>query len=139
MSTYVILVYLYCFLFFKQKTAYEMRISDWSSDVCSSDLPHVFHTALSRAMRADALVQFLVWKKWTDLFLLAGDTAGDQAYAEAIHRAAKKFGAEIVAEEGYAYDPIARDRKTVAEGIRLSVRCDLGGHRNHNKKTKTRT
>src|SRR3546814_15328729 len=29
------------FVFFKQKTAYEMRISDWSSDVCSSDLPHV--------------------------------------------------------------------------------------------------
>src|SRR3546814_6458540 len=29
---------LYSFCFFKQKTAYEMRISDWSSDVCSSDL-----------------------------------------------------------------------------------------------------
>src|SRR3546814_987305 len=29
------------FFFFKQKTAYEMRISDWSSDVCSSDLAHV--------------------------------------------------------------------------------------------------
>src|SRR3546814_4634294 len=29
-----------CFFFFKQKTAYEMRISDWSSDVCSSDLQH---------------------------------------------------------------------------------------------------
>src|SRR3546814_4565338 len=28
----------WCFYFFKQKTAYEMRISDWSSDVCSSDL-----------------------------------------------------------------------------------------------------
>src|SRR3546814_8683538 len=28
-----------CVFFFKQKTAYEMRISDWSSDVCSSDLP----------------------------------------------------------------------------------------------------
>src|SRR3546814_4259361 len=28
----------FSFLFFKQKTAYEMRISDWSSDVCSSDL-----------------------------------------------------------------------------------------------------
>src|SRR3546814_4383124 len=28
----------YFFFFFKQKTAYEMRISDWSSDVCSSDL-----------------------------------------------------------------------------------------------------
>src|SRR3546814_4898768 len=30
--------YLVVFFFFKQKTAYEMRISDWSSDVCSSDL-----------------------------------------------------------------------------------------------------
>src|SRR3546814_10876637 len=30
----------YFFFFFKQKTAYEMRISDWSSDVCSSDLEH---------------------------------------------------------------------------------------------------
>src|SRR3546814_9181547 len=30
-----------CVVFFKQKTAYEMRISDWSSDVCSSDLQEV--------------------------------------------------------------------------------------------------
>src|SRR3546814_11311008 len=30
----------FVFFFFKQKTAYEMRISDWSSDVCSSDLDH---------------------------------------------------------------------------------------------------
>src|SRR3546814_1454236 len=30
---------MFTFVFFKQKTAYEMRISDWSSDVCSSDLP----------------------------------------------------------------------------------------------------
>src|SRR3546814_4910525 len=34
----VMMVLLFCFFFFKQKTAYEMRISDWSSDVCSSDL-----------------------------------------------------------------------------------------------------
>src|SRR3546814_10122840 len=35
----VIAAFVYClFFFFKQKTAYEMRISDWSSDVCSSDL-----------------------------------------------------------------------------------------------------
>src|SRR3546814_9798002 len=32
----------FCFFFFNQKTAYEMRISDWSSDVCSSDLPERF-------------------------------------------------------------------------------------------------
>src|SRR3546814_1520412 len=34
------------FFFFKQKTAYEMRISDWSSDVCSSDLPCKLHMKL---------------------------------------------------------------------------------------------
>src|SRR3546814_18840297 len=32
-------ILIFLFFFFKQKTAYEMRISDWSSDVCSSDLP----------------------------------------------------------------------------------------------------
>src|SRR3546814_9104226 len=32
------MLYVSMFFFFKQKTAYEMRISDWSSDVCSSDL-----------------------------------------------------------------------------------------------------
>src|SRR3546814_10379936 len=48
-------IYYLCifFFFFKQKTAYEMRISDWSSDVCSSDLDndqHCVHRgALSRA------------------------------------------------------------------------------------------
>src|SRR3546814_6633703 len=31
-------LFIFCFFFFKQKTAYEVRISDWSSDVCSSDL-----------------------------------------------------------------------------------------------------
>src|SRR3546814_10118129 len=35
---FIRLVLCVCFFFFKQKTAYEMRISDWSSDVCSSDL-----------------------------------------------------------------------------------------------------
>src|SRR3546814_11061891 len=34
----LLVVLFYVFFFFKQKTAYEMRISDWSSDVCSSDL-----------------------------------------------------------------------------------------------------
>src|SRR3546814_3745985 len=41
--------YVYFFFFFKQKTAYEMRISDWSSDVCSSDL---LRTAIALAGRS---------------------------------------------------------------------------------------
>src|SRR3546814_4497370 len=36
--SYMILLSFFYFFFVKQKTAYEMRISDWSSDVCSSDL-----------------------------------------------------------------------------------------------------
>src|SRR3546814_8199392 len=35
-------MFTFAFFFFKQKTAYEMRISDWSSDVCSSDLHRRF-------------------------------------------------------------------------------------------------
>src|SRR3546814_2332528 len=41
------------FFFFKQKTAYEMRISDWSSDVCSSDLSRRVGTLPSHASGAD--------------------------------------------------------------------------------------
>src|SRR3546814_5335698 len=37
-SRYYCTIVVFIFFFFKQKTAYEMRISDWSSDVCSSDL-----------------------------------------------------------------------------------------------------
>src|SRR3546814_7805167 len=40
--TGILLFLLLCVFFFKQKTAYEMRISDWSSDVCSSDLPESY-------------------------------------------------------------------------------------------------
>src|SRR3546814_971929 len=49
---------MYFFFFFKQKTAYEMRISDWSSDVCSSDLADTFpqqpevHEMVDVAMQA---------------------------------------------------------------------------------------
>src|SRR3546814_2994406 len=41
------------FFFFKQKTAYEMRISDWSSDVCSSDLVETIFGSLISEARAD--------------------------------------------------------------------------------------
>src|SRR3546814_8060263 len=43
-----IFYYVYVVFFFKQKTAYEMRISDWSSDVCSSDLPRLGIEQISR-------------------------------------------------------------------------------------------
>src|SRR3546814_2106309 len=42
---FLALILIVLFFFFKQKTAYEMRISDWSSDVCSSDLERADHNA----------------------------------------------------------------------------------------------
>src|SRR3546814_10902261 len=59
------------FFFFKQKTAYEMRISDWSSDVCSSDLAFFDH--LNHAKRSVAL----------DLATPAGRKALGELVAEA--------------------------------------------------------
>src|SRR3546814_10391749 len=46
-------MFILCFFFFKQKTAYEMRISDWSSDVCSSDLEQDQVTVLTVAASED--------------------------------------------------------------------------------------
>src|SRR3546814_1601424 len=48
--------FVFSFLFFKQKTAYEMRISDWSTDVCSSDLAQCIECTFDaeiRHLRAD--------------------------------------------------------------------------------------
>src|SRR3546814_5858451 len=46
------------FLFFKQKTAYEMRISDWSSDVCSSDLrDHESYRAVDEFQRCEKEIE----------------------------------------------------------------------------------
>jgi ABC transporter substrate binding protein (PQQ-dependent alcohol dehydrogenase system) len=59
---------------------------------------NLLHVAPSDAMIADALAQFLVWKRWTDWFLIEGSHPEDQALAAAYRRAAEKFGAEIVEE-----------------------------------------
>src|SRR3546814_1298396 len=50
MTAFLILIDFVCFFFCKQKTAYEMRISDWSSDVCSSDLPAERHAVADDSM-----------------------------------------------------------------------------------------
>jgi ABC transporter substrate binding protein (PQQ-dependent alcohol dehydrogenase system) len=61
----------------------------------------VFHIALSRSMKADALAQYLVWKRWQRWFLIQGSHPEDGLLAEAYRRAAIKFGAKIVAEKVY--------------------------------------
>jgi ABC transporter substrate binding protein (PQQ-dependent alcohol dehydrogenase system) len=59
-------------------------------------------------MRADALAQYLLWKKWTNWFLIAGKGTKDQQYAAAIKRSATKFGAKIVEEKEYKFEAGSR-------------------------------
>src|SRR3546814_19373140 len=139
---------LYYFFFFKQKTAYEMRISDWSSDVCSSDLRRNPSASLKRyAAETDSclftrprsirpvagfthgLLPHIILGDWRDLdfhasvlrFAFFGRIAGD--------------GLSLAQAPGgnpRRLPPI--DRKSVAEGKCVSLRVDLGGHRFIKKK-----
>lgn len=65
----------------------------------------VLHVLPSRAMLADGLAQYLVWKRWTRWLLVTGPTAGDHLYAAAVRRAAQRFGAEIVEEKPWTFRP----------------------------------
>ncbi len=62
---------------------------------------NVFHVAPSRAMLADGLAQYLVWKKWPRWLMIKGSHPEDELLAQAYRRAAKKFGAKIVEERVY--------------------------------------
>ena len=59
---------------------------------------NVIHTAPSRAMLADGLAQYLVWKHWTRWLLVLGSHEPDKLYADALRRSAQRFGAKIVQE-----------------------------------------
>jgi ABC transporter substrate binding protein (PQQ-dependent alcohol dehydrogenase system) len=70
--------------------------------------PNVFHIIPNWAMRADALAQYLAWKKWRRWLVVFGTTPGDQEYLAAIRRAAQKYGAKIVDERSYEFDAGSR-------------------------------
>ncbi|MCH7958408.1 MAG: ABC transporter substrate-binding protein [Proteobacteria bacterium] len=69
---------------------------------------NILHTVPSRAMIADALAQFLAWKRWSKWFLVVGRRAEDRLFADAIRRAAKRFGTRIVAEKTWEFGPDTR-------------------------------
>jgi len=70
--------------------------------------PNVFHIPPSRSMLADALTQYLLWKRWNEVVLITGRHAGDRAYAAALKRAAVRFGLKIVQEKNWTAVPGAR-------------------------------
>ena len=59
---------------------------------------NVVHTAPTRSMLADGLAQYLVWKQWRRWLLVVGSHPKDKLFADALRRAASRFGAKIVQE-----------------------------------------
>jgi ABC transporter substrate binding protein (PQQ-dependent alcohol dehydrogenase system) len=62
---------------------------------------NVIHVVPTRAMLADALGQYLVWKQWKRWLLVVGSHDEDKLYADALRRAATRFGAKIVQERTF--------------------------------------
>lgn len=66
---------------------------------------NILHTIPSRAMLADGLAQYLVWKRWQHWYLLVGPHPEDQAMATALRRAAARFGAELTTDQPWTFRP----------------------------------
>src|SRR3546814_11256584 len=115
------------FFFFKQKTAYEMRISDWSSDVCSSDLGEVTHRDQVYPGEHQAIVPEALW-----------DAVQTRLACNAIARKRQTNAREPSLLAGRISDGEGRrkDRQSVVGGKSVSVRGDPGGRRIIKKKTR---
>jgi len=82
---------------------------------------NLFHIAPSRAMLADALAQYMAWKKWRRWFLVSGVNPGDKAFADALRRSAKRFGQQIVEERQYQDAGGARRTDTGHEQVQQQM------------------
>src|SRR3546814_7638946 len=89
--------------FFKQKTAYEMRISDWSSDVCSSDLIEVLRDGASAQYGSDAIAGVI------NVILKTNDSGG-----KATLEAGQRYGRDGSGSDGETISgSVSQDRKSV--------------------------
>ena len=75
------------------------------NELCTDNVLHILP---SRAMRADALAQYMMKKRWRKWFLVIGPSPEDKLYAAAIKRSAKRFGMKIVAEKVWEHTYDAR-------------------------------
>src|SRR3546814_16387006 len=148
---------MFVFFFFKQKTAYEMRMSDWSSDVCSSDLGPVAAAACGardgkargvavgprHADRAQHRVEQLAGgarEEGAALLIVHFGPGGEQhqrrtRFAHRQHTARVPLAAGHVGagcQPVLKFVPVAR--KSVVSGKSVSVRVDSGGRRIIKKK-----
>lgn len=78
---------------------------------------NLLHTLPSNMMRTDALVQFLVKRRWDELVMITGVHPGDQAFAQSLKRSLEKFRLELSAEKTWEFD--ADLRRNAAQEVPL--------------------
>ncbi len=91
----------------QQKLLFDASTTDDAlrNEQCRANLLHMLP---SRAMRADALAQYMLKKRWREWFLVIGPSPEDGLYAAAVKRAAKRFGMKLVAEKNWTHTYDAR-------------------------------
>ena len=89
---------------------------------CRSNL---LHTLPSLAMQTDALAQFFLAKRWSELVMISGTHPPDQSYADAVRRSVTKFGLKLKAEK--IWDSNADMRRSAASEVPLFTQ-DLGDY-----------
>lgn len=96
--------------------------------------PHLMHTVPSHAMQTDALIQYLLSKKWRQILLLEGPLPEDALIAKAVERSAKKFGARILDKKPFQLSNDVRIREqnnvalmTAGRGYDVVVIADSDG------------
>jgi ABC transporter substrate binding protein (PQQ-dependent alcohol dehydrogenase system) len=82
---------------------------------------NVFHVIPDYAMRADALGQYLIWKKWPRWFVIRRDTPEDQDYLAMVKRSASRFGGKVVADKVYDLPPGARNLDSGHQQIQAQI------------------
>jgi len=97
-------------------------------ELCRSN---VFHIIPDYAMRADALAQYLVWKKWPNWFVIRGNTAADKEYVEMIKRSAARFGGKVVGEKVYDLPPGARNTDSGYQQVQAQIPMETEGAPDH--------
>src|SRR3546814_2026497 len=112
---------------FKQKTAYELRISDWSSDVCSSDLSErgYDHTAAAGIDRAE-LDRSGKRKQWQRVERKAGRRRG-QVAIERIRNRPRHRAESAGRSLGQAHQPVHRRRSVATAPVRACVMVGAPG------------
>lgn len=82
---------------------------------------NVFHLMPNRAMKADALAQYLVSKQWMKWVLIEGSNPDDKLFGDAIRRAAKRFKGDIVEERTYTFTAGSRRTDTGQAQVRKQM------------------